>query len=258
MAYVSAASDDSSLSELFHECSKLGKYDSAPTEHAVAEIMARMTDSLPYNGRPETLLPSASQTPCSEQLRFLNQRKSPRALAPCAIPLQTLSQLLHAAYGINRSNENTEWPRPFRTVPSAGALYPLELFLYHSGPVESLDEGVFHYSPARNALRQVLKPRDCGPLPHCFVQPELVEGAAVVVMISAVFERAVFKYGDRGYRFALLEAGHAAQNLLLAANVVGLAGIPLGGYYDRDLDALLKLDGVTQSVIYCVAAGRDA
>ena len=81
--------------------------------------------------------------------------------------------------------------------------------------------------------------------------------AAAVVLIAAIFGRTRFKYGLRGYRFALLEAGHVAQNVLLAATALGLAAVPLGAFYDRRMDAFLGLDGVNESSLYAIALGGE-
>ena len=70
-----------------------------------------------------------------------------------------------------------------------------------------------------------------------------------------IFGRTRFKYGLRGYRFALLEAGHVAQNLLLAATALGLAAVPLGAFFDRRADVFLRLDGVNESTLYTIAVG---
>jgi SagB-type dehydrogenase family enzyme len=79
----------------------------------------------------------------------------------------------------------------------------------------------------------------------------------VLILVAAIFGRARFKYGLRGYRFALLEAGHVAQNLLLAAAALGLAAVPLGAFYDRRTDEFLRLDGVNESTLYTVALGGE-
>ncbi len=86
--------------------------------------------------------------------------------------------------------------------------------------------------------------------------PELFADGAAFVAVTAVFWRSRFKYGQRGYRFALLEAGHAVQNLLLVATGLGLTALPLGGYYDGAVDHLLGVDGVDESTVYLVAIGR--
>jgi SagB-type dehydrogenase family enzyme len=87
------------------------------------------------------------------------------------------------------------------------------------------------------------------------VQPELAQGASLIIFLTAIFERSIFKYKERGYRYILLEAGHVAQNLNLVANAFGLGCVNIGGYFDREIDDLLDLDGVTHSTIYMIAIG---
>ena len=83
------------------------------------------------------------------------------------------------------------------------------------------------------------------------------QDSSAIVFITALFERTTFKYGSRGYRFALLEAGHVAQNLDLAAAGLGLATLNVGGFVDRQIDDLLGLDGLLHSTIYICAIGAE-
>lgn len=78
----------------------------------------------------------------------------------------------------------------------------------------------------------------------------------MIVFITAIFERSVFKYGDRGYRFIFLEAGHVAQNMNLVCAALGLGCVNIGGFFDREIDDLLDLDGITHSTLYMLALGR--
>ena len=73
--------------------------------------------------------------------------------------------------------------------------------------------------------------------------------------MTAMFERTVFKYGDRGYRFTFLEAGHVAQNMSLVATALGLGCVNIGGFYDREIDEFLGIDGLTHSTLYMLAIG---
>jgi SagB-type dehydrogenase family enzyme len=91
------------------------------------------------------------------------------------------------------------------------------------------------------------------------MQPAVVLNASLVIFITALFERSVFKYGDRGYRYSLIEAGHIGQNLDLVCAALRLACLNIGGFFDRRVDELLELDGVSHSTIYSVAIGsREA
>ena len=140
-----------------------------------------------------------------------------------------------------------------RHVPSAGALYPLELYVLATR-VRDLQEGVHHFDPYANRLERL------GSLPpelaSCLVDPSLASRAAALVVVTAVFWRTRVKYGPRGYRFALLEAGHAVQNALLVATALELAALPVGGYYDARVESLLGIDGVDESALYVLALGH--
>jgi SagB-type dehydrogenase family enzyme len=85
---------------------------------------------------------------------------------------------------------------------------------------------------------------------------ELAERCAIALVVSAMFWRSRFKYGQRGYRFTLLEAGHVVQNVLLAAEALELAAVPVGGFFDRKVAELLDIDGVNEAPLYVVPIGR--
>jgi SagB-type dehydrogenase family enzyme len=165
-----------------------------------------------------------------------------------------VATVLHAGYGVTATIDGT--PQALRTVPSGGALYPLELYIV-AHRVEGLDPALFHYDPLRHGL-ELLRP--LGSPPWLELSPyagPLAESAAVVA-ITAVFWRSRFKYGARAYRFALMEAGHVGQNLLLAAAALGLEAVPLGGFFDREVDGLLGVDGIYEASLYLVPLGYPA
>jgi SagB-type dehydrogenase family enzyme len=241
--------------EVFHENSKTGRYSDVQPSEAVLQRMQELSESLAYEQYPEIELPTTLAPLRLTLAEAITTRVTARALESCALSLEELATLLHYAYGVTRTNIGTVFPRPFRTVPSGGALYPLELFV-HSAHVRDLEPGLYHYSPTRNNLCLL----HYGSLAHriceAVVQSELLVNASLVLFITAMFERSVFKYGNRGYRFVLLEAGHVAQNVNLVANALGLGCVNVGGYFDREVDELLGLDGVTHSTIYLAGVGR--
>ncbi len=122
--------------------------------------------------------------------------------------------------------------------------------------VADLDRAVYHYDPLDGLLERGRS--EIGDLARAAPSADVMTTAGAVLLIAATFWRSRFKYGLRAYRFTLLEAGHVAQNALLACTALGLASVPLGGFYDHFLDALLGLDGVDQSVLYAVSIGRPA
>ena len=143
-----------------------------------------------------------------------------------------------------------------RAVPSGGALYPLELYAAVLR-VGELEPGLYHFDPLSPGLEVIRLGLLAEELAALSTYPEIVCSCPVLVFVAAIFGRTRFKYGLRGYRFALLEAGHVAQNIVLAATALGLAALPLGAFYDRRTDAFLGLDGVNESTLYGIALGRE-
>jgi SagB-type dehydrogenase family enzyme len=213
-------------------------------------------ESFLFEGYPSIALPT-ELTPLHLSLEeAITMRHSTRNMIPAPFPLKDLATLFHYAYGVTRLNIGTNYPRPFRTVPSGGALYPLELFFY-SSHIEDQPAGLYHYNPAKNVIRRIREENLSDSIANLLVQPEIAEQASLIIFITAMFERSTFKYGDRGYRFVLLEAGHVAQNFNLVASGLGLGCLNIGGYFDKRTNELLELDGLTQSAIYLLAVGKE-
>lgn len=255
-------SEGDALWELFHENSKMSRHERRtifplpPSDAAVVQVMRRLRTVKPYRDRAKIALPEALPAATRSLDEVLVGRQTARRFGPGDIGLPQLAKILYMGYGVTRDNAGTPYPRPFRAVPSGGALYPLEIYA-HAARVRGLSPGLYHYDPEEEALDVLREGDGSSDLAALVFQPELLSGAAAVVMISAVFLRTTFKYGDRGYRFALLEAGHVCQNATLTAGEMGLAAAPIGGYLDREVDRYLGLDGLTESVVYMLLIGRD-
>lgn len=250
--YLLHEDQENEVWELFHENSKLEKHTKSLPEEEVLARLANLTEALPYVGYPIIELAGTTR-PIGLALDLaINARNSTRELAEQSVSLEDLSSLLHFAYGQNRDNSDTEYPRPFRVVPSAGALYPLELYVFNSR-VKNLAPGLYHFNPAHNYLRLLSPNTRVDDVAAVLVQPELAHSASLIVFITALFERSTFKYGARGYRFVLLEAGHVAQNVNLVATALDLGSTNIGGYFDRTVDKLLGLDGIRHSTVYAIA-----
>lgn len=241
--------------ELFHENSKTDPYKSFLSNQEIVARMGQLWESLPFAGYPVVELPG-SLTPLRLSLEeAILTRATARGMAPGPLSLENLRTLLHCAYGLTRDNRDAGFPRPFRTVPSAGALYPLDIFL-HSAHVVGLRPGLYHYNPTGNNLRLLREGDQTDAISKAVVYTNVPRDASVVFFITALFERSTFKYGERGYRFVLLEAGHVAQNINLVSNGLGLGCLNLGGFFDRRVDEFLDLDGLAQSTIYMAAVGK--
>jgi SagB-type dehydrogenase family enzyme len=171
--------------------------------------------------------------------------------------VEQLAKVLWMSYGVSRNNVGTSYPRPFRMVPSGGALYPLELYL-HARQVAGLEPGLYHYNAEQHVLDVLRSGDETDSIARHLVQGDLGRTAAAIVFITAVFARSTFKYGDRGYRFILLEAGHLAQNATLTAQEMRLASLNVGGYADRGIDRYLNVDGLTEGTVYLLLLGQPA
>jgi SagB-type dehydrogenase family enzyme len=247
--------------EVFHENSKMSWYDLFPitrrrlSELAIVGIMRRLHQVKPFKDVPQ--IPLTEDMPVSERSfdDVLRNRTSAREFSGEGIRLDQLAKVLFMSYGITRDNAGTNFPRPFRTIPSGGALYPLDIYVYASR-VSGLEAGLYHYNPEISSLEVLRKADETQRIAGFFVQADLALNAAAILFVSATFSRTVFKYGDRGYRFVLLEAGHLAQNSNLTAQEMGLATTNIGGYTDRDVDRYLGLDGVNESTVYLLLIGH--
>ena len=239
--------------ELFHENSKTERHDRPPSSELVRAKMAEMWTSLDYLGYESFELPPVAEitSPLSEVLR---KRVTARNLRSCNISTEQLSQILFYCYGETRSNEESGFPRSFRVIPSGGAMYPLEIYL-HSAKIEGLPAGLYHYNSDHHSLQLVQAGDKTHLLCDSLVQNNIPLDSAVQFFITALFERSTFKYSERGYRFVLLEAGHVAQNINLVSTSLGLGVINIGGYFDREIDSFLGLDGIAHSTVYMQAIG---
>jgi SagB-type dehydrogenase family enzyme len=155
------------------------------------------------------------------------KRRSVRKYKKSPLELSDISQLLWAAQGVTD-------PRGFRTAPSAGALYPLELYLVASS-VKGLDQGVYKYSADRHALKMVIKGERQSRLYWSSWAQKSVKKAQAVVVITAVYKRTTGKYGNRGVRYVHMEVGHAAQNIYLQAVSLGLGTVVVGAFNDKSV-----------------------
>jgi SagB-type dehydrogenase family enzyme len=241
--------------EAFHEASRLYPHV-APGRLATLLALSRSPElqqtahraTRRHDHRPCLDLPSP-RLPRVRLRDALDRRRSHPPHRGRGVTLADLAILLGSGYGM--SSRDAMLAR--RTVPSGGALYPLEVYVLPLA-VDGLGRGVFHYDPYRHRLA-ALGPFDEDSLAAAVVDSANVEGAAVALVITALFWRTRFKYGLRGYRFALLEAGHVVQNVTLAAAALELAALPLGGWYDRRVDQLVGADGLDEATVYVVLVG---
>jgi len=162
--------------------------------------------------------------------RAIKERRTVRAFRPDSLSITQLSQLLWAAYGI------TDERRGFRAAPSAGALYPLDVYaVVGKGGVEVLAPGVYRYHPARHSLEAVGKGDRRKEVAYAALTQMWIAKAPVVFVITAEYERITRKYGERGIRYAHIEVGHVGQNIFLQAGTLGLGAGIVGAFRDESL-----------------------
>jgi len=184
----------------------------------------------------------------------LRLRASLREYAEEPLRLEELGLLAWAACGENGREERGF---RYRTVPSAGALYPLELYAACRA-VEGVAPGVYRYSPEGHSL----EPRRTGDVSRELARAALGQGmlarAAAVFAISAVESRTTRRYGERGRRYVLMEVGAASENLHLAATALGLGSCAVGAFDDESVNAILGLDGRAERALLLQTVGRPA
>jgi len=144
-----------------------------------------------------------------------------------------------------------------RAWPSAGALYPIETYIA-ALRVESLDACAYHFDPVAHHLSRLPTPFNADALQDIVFAEGLWQHAAVLLVFTGVLHRTQQKYGERGYRFIHLEAGHAAQNVLLVAEAMGLAAVPLGGFCEDALAKQIGVDSEHEPPVYCILLGTKA
>ena len=188
----------------------------------------------------------------------IHRRLSCRNFTTSALALDELSTLLGFGYGISGivhlgAREHLERP-----VPSGGGLYPLELYVI-ARHVDGLPPGLYHYAALTHSLEELKRVElSAGVISQLFMNQPYVGDAAVIVLMTAILLRSMHKYGERGYRYILLEAGHAAQNMCLAAVGLDLGALPVGGFFDGYLAELVGLDMEQEPIVYALAIGNTA
>src|SRR5207248_2845467 len=139
----------------FHENSKIGRHHQAPSNEEVRARVVQLHESLPFEGYPIIELPSQPSPVDGSLQSAIVSRVSVRDMISAPLDFKDLASILYCAYGMSRDNKGTTFPRPFRVVPSGGALYPLEIFFY-SKVTDGLKAGLYHYNPSKNHLRFIL------------------------------------------------------------------------------------------------------
>jgi SagB-type dehydrogenase family enzyme len=167
--------------------------------------------------------------------RAIKERRTIRAFRPDPLNMVQLSQLLWAAQGI------TDERRGFRAAPSAGALYPLDVYaVVGKGGVEGLSPGLYRYHAASHSLELTVKEDRRKDVASAALSQMWIATAPVVFVITAEYERITRQYGERGVRYAHIEVGHVGQNIFLQSGALGLGAGIVGAFRDASVSETIK------------------
>ena len=236
------------VGSLYHEWSK-------PKLLSLLGTLASWGESPPlYKEYPEAErieLPPVTEVKGLSATETIKRRRSVRSYNNQDIILGELSNLLYYTGGLS----GEQWGRKLRAAPSAGALYPIELYLVIHR-VEGLEPGLYHYAVKDHAM-ELLRADDLkGEIVIRGLGQEFLGQANLVLVFTAIFQRLRWKYRERSYRYALLEAGHLGQNVYLAGASMGLGVCAVGAFLDDELNSMLGVDGQEEAAVYTLAVGR--
>ena len=197
--------------------------------------------------------PFSIQAPAIDLRAAIEQRRTLRNYAPLPLTLEELAFLLWSTQGVKKV---TPRPRTYRTVPSAGALHAFETYLL-CNRVEGLPAGLYRYAAIEHVLLEIdLDPQIGEELTRACGNQNQIRTSAVTFAWVAVTQRMCWRYGERGYRYLHLDAGHVCQNLYLAAEAIGCGACAIAAYEDEEVNAALGIDGEEMFAIYLASLGK--
>jgi SagB-type dehydrogenase family enzyme len=197
-------------------------------------------------GEEEMKLPPVKMTHKLSVEEAIAKRRSVREYKEEALSLEEVSSLLWAASGIT-----ADWGG--RAVPSAGALYPLEVYLV-AGKVKGLESGIYRYHPQAHALIKVAEGDKRVDLFSASLSQGPIKDAPISLVICAQYERTTRKYAERGKKYVYMEVGHMGQNIYLQAESLGLATVAIGAFVDEAVKKVLK---IKEEPLYIMPVGRQ-
>lgn len=202
-----------------------------------------------YNGAKKIHLPEPGFIGIPLE-KAIKRRRSLREYTPEKMNAGQVSQLLFAAQGITGSI----YGHHLRTAPSAGALYPFEIYVFILN-VEGIEQGLYHFAVREHALELIRNGAFRNELTSAGLEQDMLGTADVTLVLSAIFDRARHKYKERGFRYVYMEAGHISQNIALQAVSLGLGSVSVGAFIDNQVNQLLGVDGQREAAIYLHAVG---
>ena len=244
------------LFEIYHTNSKLSAHQAAqPPIPTNVERYLTTRGFRQYKTAQTFPLPPA--LPAKEAIGdVLSRRRSRRDLSG-PISFVELGTVLEQSLGCTAVIDDPEvnLAHAFRAWPSAGGVYPLDAYLL-AQHVSGLIPALYHYNVIQNTLELLPSRPPQAILDDGYFHQYLTSATAAALFLVACFERTTTKYGERGYRLVMLDAGHAAQNILLSAEQLHIGAVAMGGFSDDSLASDLGIDGVSEAVVHTVLFGR--
>ncbi len=173
-----------------------------------------------------------------------------------SISVQDVSKLLFYARGFKKLFDSEIGILQKSIVPSAGSRHPIEVYCILRN-VDGIKDGVYHYGPEDHLLEILsLDPEEVSLVDEALKNQKNLAHANAIFFLTAITRRTAFKYGPRAYRLIHLDAGHIGQNIYLAGEALGLGVCASGGWDDRFLERLIRIDGKKEIAVYCLVAGK--
>lgn len=213
---------------------------------------------LRFQGFPRITLPSIidikKNIGTSDLLDVIRRRRSSRNFTSDPVPLEKFAAICWGCSGISGSAQISGREVSLRTVPSAGARYPCNIHVIVRS-VEELEGGVYYYDPLDHCVIRHRQDISSTVFHDIFLGQKVAVSSNLVIVITTSVSRSRHKYGERGYRYALLEAGHIGQNISLLAEYFGLSACGIGGYCDQTLQSECGISRNSERIVYPICVG---
>jgi len=242
-----SSQDAMSIGERFHAQTSHSRRGS-PAEESRRQIVRPPTFKEYPGVRLIELAPPAHRGVRVEEA--IARRRSVRSYSTKSMTRAELSQLLYAAQGVTSERSGIQ----LRTAPSAGALYPLEIYAVVNH-VEGIPKGLYHYNVRRHGLETIREGDLSRQIRAAGLDQQSLGEADVVFVLTAIVDRARIKYRERAYRYVYMEAGHISQNIALQAVSLGLGSVCAGAFYDDEVNTLIGIDGFSEFSVYLHPVG---
>lgn len=232
--------NNESIGERYHEFTKhKRRFGKAGVKYTPLSVLA----TLP--------LPKPSPRGGMPIFETIAKRRSIREYSNKPLSMEELSQLLWAMSGVT----GEIYGFPLRAAPSAGALYPNDIYAVVNR-VSELKRGIYRYAPEAHALELLREGDFSEKIAAAALDQDFAAIAAVVFVFVAVVERSRRKYRERAYRYIYMDAGYICENLYLAATALNLGCCAIGACYDDEVNALLGIDGVQETAVLLATVGK--